>query len=160
MGAVFSRRFSAARFSRWRWNSFRPWRAAVFVPDTATFAVSWARSSAANSTLSSAYSLGVACRSSISAAAFRLERIKAFFMRWPTTADLSNTLMSLPFSRVLILLMAAHLPVFSSSGVSVRRGPHSSPCGAGLSTPGPRPRRQRQSQRPAKMLRSRMPAYR
>ena len=81
VGAVFSRRFSAARFSRWRWNSFRPWRTAVFVPDTATFAVSWTRSSAANSTLSSAYSLGVACRSSINAAAFRLERIKAFFMR-------------------------------------------------------------------------------
>jgi len=38
------------------------------------------------------YSLGVACRSSISAAAFCLERIKAFFILWPTTADLSSTL--------------------------------------------------------------------
>ena len=66
-----------------------------------------------------------------------LERMKALFMRWPIMADLSSTLMSFVFSRVLILLMAAHLPVFSSSDVSVQRGPHSSPYGAGPSTSGP-----------------------
>ena len=159
-GAVFSWRFSAAHFSRWHCNSFRPCRTAVFVPDAATFAASWAKSSAASPVLSVAYSLGVACRSSIRASAFFLERMKALFMRWPIMADLSGTLMSFVFSRVLILLMAAHLPVFSSSDISVQWGPHSSPYGAGPSTSGPRLCRQRQSQRPAGMPQFPTPACR
>ena len=115
---------------------------------------------AASPVLSAAYSLGVACRSSIRASAFFLERRKALFMRWPIMADLSSTLMSFVFSRVLILLMAAHLPVFSSSDVSVQWGPHSSPYGAGPSTSGPRLCRQRQSQRPAGMPQFPTPACR
>ena len=51
-------------------------------------------------------------------------------------------------------------PVFLSSGVSILPGPHSSSCGAGLSTPFHRLYHQRQSQRPGATPRFPLPGYR
>ena len=66
-----------------------------------------------------------------------LERMKALFMRWPATADLSSTLMSLPLFTGFNFAFAHGI---APTRLFIQRcfrsaGPHSSPCGAGPSTP-------------------------